>query len=323
MELTKYILKRVVISLVTIFVIITATFFLMNAMPGKPFTGEKAIPKAVEDNLNKKYGLDKPLGERYVIYLGNLMHGDLGISMTYKNRSVVDIIKTAFPVSADLGIRSLIFGVVLGLLLGVVAALNHNKKWDNISMFIAIVGVSLPGFIIGALVQYLLGYQFSGFIKDVFDTNFQLFPVARWDGFKYTILPSFALGFSSLATVARMMRTSMLDVINQDYIKTAKAKGLSQVTIVIRHTIRNAILPVLTILGPLAAAVLTGTFVIEKIFAIPGLGKYFVQSVSSYDYTMTMGLTLFYAFFIVFINLIIDILYGIIDPRIRLSKGRA
>lgn len=323
MDLTKYILKRVWVSLITIFIIIALTFFLMNLMPGDPFTGVKAVPDAIKEALNKRYGLDKPLIQRFLLYIWNIMKGDFGMSMTFRNRTVFDIIKQAFPVSADLGIRSLIFGVTGGLLLGIYAALRHNRKADRISMVVAIIGVSLPSFIVGALVQYFFGYQLSNFIKWAFNTNYQFLPIARWEGFTYTILPSFALGFGSLAIVARMMRTSMLDVINQDYIKTAKAKGLSQQAIIWKHMVRNAILPIVTILGPMTAAILTGTFVIENIFAIPGLGKFFVQSVSRYDYTMTMGLTLFYAIFLVFMNLVVDISYGLIDPRIRLTKGRA
>ncbi|HBQ64470.1 MAG TPA: peptide ABC transporter permease [Clostridiales bacterium] len=320
--MVRYIIKRFLISILTVWVVITATFFLMNLMPGKPYTGEKAIPKAIQENLNAKYGLDQPLITRYFIYLKNVSRGDLGMSMTYKNREVSEIIRDNFPVSADLGIRSLIFGVIAGLFLGVISALKHNRGWDSFSMLVAIIGVSLPSFIIGTMLQFGLGLKFSAFIKDLFNTDFQLFPIALWESPWHKILPSFALGLASLALVARLMRTSMLDVLNQDYIRTAKSKGLSYRTVVMRHTIRNAILPVVTILGPLSAAVLTGTFVVENIFAIPGLGKHFVQSVGMYDYTMIMGLTLFYASFLIAVNFLVDILYGIIDPRIRLAKGK-
>ncbi len=323
MSLFSYIMRRVLISLVTVFVVVSLTFFLMNLMPGDPFIGNKAVPKAIKDNLYAKYGLDKPLFERYLMYLGNLAKGDLGMSMTYKNQKVVNVIKQAFPVSADLGIRSLLFGVIGGLLLGVVAALHHNGPWDTTATLLAIIGVSIPGFLIGTLVQYIFGFLFSNVIKDIFNTSYQLIPIARWEGFRYTLLPSFALGFASLALTSRMMRTSMLDVLHQDYIKTAKSKGLTPLQVTWKHTIRNAILPVITVLGPLTAAVMTGTFVIERIFAIPGLGKFFVQSVQMYDYTMILGLTLFFATFLIFMNLVVDIAYGLIDPRIRLAKGKA
>jgi len=310
-------------SIVTVFVVITLTFFLMNLMPGDPFIGNKAIPKAIKANLYAKYGLDKPLGIRYLKYLGNLAQGDLGMSMTYKNQEVIGVIKQAFPVSADLGIRSLIFGVLGGLLLGTIAALNHNRPWDTGATVLAILGVSIPGFLIGTMVQYVLGFLFSNAVREIFHTDFQLIPIARWEGFKYTILPAFALGFGSLATTSRLMRTSMLDVLHQDYIKTAKSKGLTPFQVTLKHSIRNAILPVVTILGPLTAGIMTGTFVIERIFAIPGLGRFFVQSVQMYDYTMIMGLTLFFATFLIFMNFLVDIAYGLVDPRIRLGKGAA
>ncbi len=332
-------------SLATLLVVITATFFLMRAMPGKPFTGAKAVPKAIMENLERKYGLDKPVLVQYGIFLQNTLKGDLGISMTYKNRKVIDIIKTAFPVSANLGIRSILFGVLAGIFFGVIASLNHNKPLDSITMILAILGVSIPGFILATMVQYLFGFHMSNALKELFNTDYQFLPIGRWEvnqyffeftipfinlpirlqnweGFKYTILPAIALGFGSLASTARLMRTSMLDVLHQDYIKTAKAKGLSTAQVTIKHAIRNAILPVVTVLGWMIAAILTGTFIIEQIFAIPGLGKFFVQSVQMYDYTMIMGLTIFYASFLILMNFLVDLTYGLVDPRIRLAKGK-
>jgi len=323
-QLGKYILRRLALSLVTLFVVITATFFLMNAMPGDPFIGEKAIPKAIKANLYEKYGLDKPINERFVLYMKNTLSGDLGMSMTYKNRKVVDIIKQSFPISADLGIRAIIFAFIAGIFLGVLAALNHNRTWDSVSMVIAIIGVSLPAFIVGALLQWLIGLQLNQFYKILVNDSYaMLIPTTGWDSFGAKLVPPFALGISALAMIARYMRTSMLDVLNQDYIKTAKSKGLSKTQVTLRHTIRNAILPIVTILGPLIAALLTGSFVIELIFAIPGLGKFFINSISNNDYTMIMGLTIFYATFLIFMNFVVDILYGFIDPRIRLAKGKA
>lgn len=306
----RYILKRLGYSLITLWVIITLTFILMHLLPGKPFTGQKPIPPAIEANLNHKYGLDQPLYIQYFKYIGNLLKGDLGTSM-FQNRSVNDIIASNFPVSASLGIRALIFAITAGLLLGIIASIYHGKTWDYLTMFIAVLGVSVPSFIIGGIIQYIFGVK-----------PFRILPVAGWNGFKYTIMPSFALGLGTLAIMARMMRTSMLDVLSQDYIKTAKAKGLSRTAIIWRHTIRNAILPVVTILGPLIAGITTGTFVVENIFGIPGLGKHFVNSVNQNDYTLIMGLTLFYAIILITMNLIVDIAYGFIDPRIRLVKGK-
>ncbi|MDR1204748.1 MAG: ABC transporter permease [Peptococcaceae bacterium] len=317
----NYVIRRVGISLLTIFVIITVTFFLMYMLPGTPFLGDRPLPEAVVAAANAKYGLDKPIAERYIIYLSNIIHGDFGTSTVYTNRDVTSIIKTAFPVSASLGIRALIFGVTGGILLGIYSALHHNKLGDSVSTVVAIIGVSIPSFILGTMLQYALGVKVSGLFKDIFNTDYQLFPLARWESFRYTLIPTFVLGLGSLAGVMRMMRSSMLEVVNQDYIKTAKSKGLGGTAITWRHMARNAIMPVYTVVGTMTGVILTGSFVIENIFSIPGLGKYFVNSVSSRDYPMTIGLTLFFAIFIVFVNMFIDLGYGLIDPRIRIAKG--
>ena len=305
--LLKYIVKRFFISLITIWILATITFFLVRVLPGDPFSSDKITPE-IKANMMKYYGMDKSVPEQYVKYMGNLLKGDLGYSLKYKNRSVGNMIKEAFPKSAELGLRSLIFAVILGLFLGIVAALNHNKFWDNASMIIAVIGVSVPSFIIGGLIQYFFGVYL------------RVLPVAQWKSFAHTIMPTFALGLGTVAQLARLMRTSMLDVVGQDYIKTAKAKGLSPTQVTYRHQIRNAILPVVTVLGPLAAALLTGTFVIEQIFAIPGLGRHYVISIQNLDYTMVLGLTIFFGAFLVFMNFLVDIAYGFVDPRIRLSR---
>ena len=291
------------------------TFALMHLVPGDPFIGAKAIPQATKDAMYAKYGLDKPLFVQFVLYVANVLHGDLGISLADK-RAVVDIIGQAFPVSLDLGIRSLIFAFIVGLLLGIVAAVHRGKAGDTAAMLVALIGVSVPSFIIGALIQYFLG------LKLFQATGVRVFAIMGWTGFNSKILPAFALAFGSMATISRLMRTSMLDVLSQDYIKTAKAKGLSQTQIIWKHAVRNAIMPVVTVLGPLVAAVLTGAFVVENIFAIPGLGKYFVQCVQSNDYTVISGTTLFYGAFLVFANLVVDIVYGLIDPRVKLTGGK-
>lgn len=308
----RYTLKRLGYAVLTLFVLITLTFFMMRMLPGDPFLGDKTVTGAALENMKAKYGLDKPVIVQYFIYLGNCVRGDLGTSITY-NKPVRDIISEAFLVSADLGIRALIFAVIAGVLLGMVAAVKRGSAWDSVSMFIAMIGVSVPSFIMGALFQYFLALQLRKVL------GFALFPVQGWGDFSKTILPSFALGLGSLATVSRLMRTSMLDVLNQDYIKTAKAKGLSQNMIIIRHTVRNAIMPVITILGPTVASVLTGTFVIESIFNIPGLGKYFVMSIKDLDYTMISGTTVFYGALLILCTLVVDLLYGFIDPRVKLE----
>jgi len=274
-------------------------------LPGDPFSSNKVTPE-IAKNMLKYYGLDKPMYEQYYVFIKNLIRGDLGYSLRYSGRTVNQIIADAFPRSADLGIRALIFAVTAGLMLGIVAALNHNKTWDKVSMLIAIVGISVPSFIVGALLQYYFAVKLGWF------------PAAQWKGFAYTVLPSFALGLGTLALVARLMRASMLEVVNQDYIKTAKAKGLTQIQITWKYQIRNAILPVVTILGPTVAYLTTGSFVVEQIFAIPGLGRHYVVAIQNLDYSLTLGLTIFFGSFLVLMNFIVDIAYGIVDPRIRL-----
>lgn len=304
----KYILKRIASSIVTLWVVITITFFLMHAIPGDPFTNEKAISPEIMANLKHKYGLDQPLIVQYGRYLGNLVQGDLGISIKYKNRSVNDMISEGFPVSAHLGLWSAAIGISLGLLLGIIASLNHKGFWDYFVIFIAISGVSIPNFVFAAMFQYAFGVKLGWF------------PVARWGTPMHVILPALALGLRVVAFQARMMRTSMLDVLSQDYIKTAKSKGLNKRQITWRHAIRNAILPVVTILGPLLAGLLTGTFVIEKIFAIPGLGKFYIQSIQQNDYTVILGTTAFYSTVLIILVFLVDIAYGFVDPRIRIDE---
>lgn len=320
----KYILQRIIIAVVTVFVVITLTFFLMHAIPGTPFsTGNDNMTEEALAALEANYGLDKPVGTQYLIYLNNILHGNFGTSITYTNRSVTDIILQAFPVSADLGLRALCFGTIAGILLGIGAALHHNKPLDHFSTIVAIIGISVPSFVLGTLLQCVLGLWFSGWVKDTFHTSFQLFPISRWESFRYTIIPSFVLGMGSVATITRLMRSSMLDVISQDYVKTAKSKGISNAAVVLRHEVRNALMPVITVVGRMVGTICTGSFVVESLFAIPGLGKYYVNSVTARDYTLTMGLTIFYAIFVVASTLVVDILYCVVDPRVRLTgSGR-
>lgn len=305
--MAKYILKRVLISLATLLVLITAVFFLVRLMPGDPLAAEK-MPPEVRANLEAYYGLDKPLIVQYFTYMGQLLKGNMGYSMVYTNKTVNDIISATFPYSADLGIRAICFAVCFGITLGIVAALRRGKPLDYGCILIAILGTSVPDFIMGSLLQYTFGVQLK------------VLPVAQYTTFKHTILPSIAVGFYSLASISRYMRTSMLEVISQDYIKTAKSKGISKLRITLKHQIRNAIMPVVTMMGPLVAAVLTGTFVIEAMFVVPGMGKYYVESISTYDYTIVLGITVFYGAFLVICNTIVDILYGFIDPRIKIAK---
>ena len=304
--MAKYILKRLAVSIVTLFVLITVVFVLVRVMPGDPFTGEKITPE-IKANLEAYYGFDKPLPVQYFTYVGNLLKGEFGYSMKFMNRSVGDIIALSFPYSFDLGMRALTLSISLGLIFGILAARNRGKKLDLFCVVVAILGTSIPDFIMGALLQYVFGIEWG------------LLPVAQYLGFQYTILPSIALGFYTLAMVSRMMRASMLEVISQDYIKTAKSDGISNLRIVWRHQIRNAIMPVVTMLGPVVAATLTGTFVIESIFAIPGMGKYYLESVQNMHYSHFLGMTVYFGSVMIFANFLVDVLYGIIDPRIRLG----
>lgn len=313
--MAKYILKRVGYTVVTLFVLVTLTFFMMRLLPGDPFTGEKQLPEKTMAALNAKYGLDKPEAIQYIMYLGNCLHGDLGLSLN-NDRPVTTIIGESFVCSFDLGIRAVLIAFVLGVLLGTIAAIKRGRPTDTICMLIALIGVSVPSFIVAAVLQYFLGLKLFLMTRPV-----RIFAVTGWDAFNSKILPVFALAFGSLAQISRLMRTSMLDVLGQDYIKTAKAKGLSQGAIIWRHAIRNAIMPVVTVLGPITASVLTGAFVVESVFAVPGLGRYFVESIQVLDYTMISGTTIFYGAFLILANLVVDLTYGFIDPRVKLEEG--
>lgn len=312
--MAKFLLKRIGYTILTLFVLCTLSFFMMYALPGDPIIGEKAISDSVRANLEAKYGLDKPVWQQFLLYVGNAVRGDFGISMK-GNRQVSDIIGTGFPYSFDLGIRALIFAVIMGILLGIVAAVRRGTWKDTSAMLLSLLGVSVPSFIIGAVIQYALAVGLFHL------TGVRIFAVTGWSAFNAKLLPPFALSFSTMAITSRLMRTSMLDVLGQDYIKTAKAKGLSQTKIIWKHAVRNAILPVITVLGPIAAGVLTGAFVVEQIFSIPGMGKFFVQAVTERDYTLLSGITVFYGAFLIIANLVVDVAYSFIDPRIKLEGG--
>ncbi|MCX7694759.1 MAG: ABC transporter permease [Caloramator sp.] len=303
----NYIIKRLVASVITLFVVLTATFFLMHALPGGPFDSDKPLPPQIKANLEAKYGLNKPLYEQYVMYLKNLSRGDLGPTLKYEGRTVNEMIAYSFPASAKLGAVSIIFSLILGIYLGVVAALNQGKWQDRLVMVIATLGVTVPSFVIATLLMY------------VFSVKLKLLPSSGFSGPKYMILPALALSGYSLSFIARLTRSSLLDVIRQDYIRTAKAKGLSRNVVIYKHALRNALIPVVTYLGPLVAGVLTGSFVIEKIFAIPGLGREFVTSIGNRDFMLIMGTTIFYSTLLIVCNLIVDLLYAVIDPRIKLE----
>lgn len=307
-----YTLNRLLAGVITVWFIATATFIAMHQVPGDPLMNDKAVSAEIRANLEAKYGLDKPVTTQYFIFLGNMLKGDFGISFTQQNRKVNDIIRDHFPVSATLGVLAIFFAATGGVLFGALTAVYRNRMPDVVIMFLVILGISVPSFVFAALGQLMLVNINSFF-------GYSVIPVAGWGTIWHMLMPSLVLGLTTMALLTRLMRSSMLEVVNEDYIKTAKAKGLSPTRIFFRHQLRNAILPVITVLGPQIAAITTGGFVVELVFAIPGLGRYFVQAVQQLDYTVIMGTTVFYGAFLVFMVIVVDILYGFIDPRVRLS----
>ena len=320
-NILKFLIKRIAMGLVTLWLVITITFFLIHMLPGEPFQSEKAIPPKVKENLMAKYHLDRPLGEQYVEYLKNIAKGDLGASMKVRGRTVNDVIKKSFLTSADLGARSIIFALALGIPLGIVAALKRGKYQDRLAMIVAIIGISVPSFVLAGLMQKYFVDIHNGILIDEYNLPLVRSLLSGWDRPEKKILPVIALGLYTVALIARLLRDKMIEVMGQDYIRLAIAKGVKPKNIVFRHALRNAILPIITIMGPTIAAVLTGSFVIEKMFSIPGLGKYFVDSINDRDYTMVLGVTVFYAIFLIIMMILVDIVYVMVDPKIKLGKG--
>ena len=307
-----YTIKRLIAGVITVWFIATATFIAMHQVPGDPLMNDKAVSAEIRANLEAKYGLDKPVTEQYFIFLSNMISGDFGISFTQQNRKVNDIIRDHFPVSAILGLLAIFFAATGGILWGALTAIYRNRLPDMAIMFFVILGISVPSFVFAALGQLFLVNLNSLFGQSII-------PVAGWGTIWHMLMPAMVLGLGTMALLTRLMRSSMLEVVNEDYIKTARAKGLSPTRIFFKHQLRNAVLPVITVLGPQIAAITTGGFVVELVFAIPGLGRYFVQAVQQLDYTVIMGTTVFYGAFLVLMVIIVDILYGFIDPRVRLS----
>lgn len=307
--MARYILQRIGYMIITMLLIATFSFFLMKLLPGSPLTLQDKLSEEQQAIIEEKYGLDDPIPVQYVNYLVNLTQGDMGISFQYDNRGVTSIVMDRIGPSAHLGLQALIVGLVLGMLLGLVAALYHNSPIDYGSTLIAVIGKSIPSFVFAGLLQYFIGVKLGWL------------PVAFWEGFEYTILPTIALAMFPIAVAARFMRTEMLEVLGSDFITTARAKGVNRVGVLFKHGLRNALIPLVTIIGPMAIGLLTGNLVIEKIFAIPGIGDTFVQAVMTNDFPIIMGITLMIAFLFIIIVLLVDLLYGIIDPRIRLAGG--
>jgi oligopeptide transport system permease protein len=303
--MTNYLVKRVIMMVITLFMIALLTFVLMHIVPGGPFTLEKQVPQAVLDALNEKYKLNDPLWKQFLDYLKGLVRFELGPSFKYQGKTVNDFISNGLPYSATLGLVTLAFVLMTSIPMGILAALKNGKWQDMLLMAVATLGVTIPSFVIATGLMYIFSFKLGWT---------PTYGVDNWQGY---ILPMLALGGYSLSFLARLMRSSLLEVMGQDYIRTARAKGISETRVVLKHALRNAMIPVITVLGPTVANLLTGSFVIEKIYAIPGMGGFFVNSVTQRDYTTIMGMTIFYAAFLIAMIFIVDIFYCLIDPRIR------
>ncbi len=305
----RYIVRRVISGIVTLFVLLVVTFFLMHIVPGSPFAQhEDKMPPEIRAQVEAKYGLDRPLMEQFITYLGNTLRGDFGISFIKPSTNVNEILDRGFPISARVGAIVVVVSLLIGVGIGILSAIRRGSLLDNAVMVFATVGVSVPLFVISVLLLYL----FAG-VWNVLPT----YGLTTW---RHYILPVACLSFSPIAYIARLTRSSMLEVIEQDYIRTARAKGVKESMVILGHALRNAILPVVTYLGPLVASLLTGSFIVERLFAIPGMGRYYVESIGSRDYNVILGMTVFFGIFVVACNLLVDILYGIIDPRVKMDE---
>jgi oligopeptide transport system permease protein len=305
----RYVARRAVYMLITLFVIASVTFFISKLLPGTPFADDKLTPQ-IRQQLFEKYGLDEPVYVQYAKYMANVAQGDLGNSFYFESRPVLQIILERLPISMFIGVQAVIFGLVIGLVLGIVAALRHNTFWDTAAVVLAVLGVSVPSFVLGPILQYWLGLKLG------------LFPIALFTSWMHSVLPSLALSVFVISTVARFIRSEMLEIMGQDYITLAKAKGLSGLAVIVRHVLRNSMIPLVTVMAPLTVYIITGSLVIEQIFAVPGIGDQFVDSIVVNDYSMILGTTLFFSVMFILALLIQDILYGIIDPRIRVSGAK-
>ncbi|MDY0404575.1 ABC transporter permease [Virgibacillus sp. 179-BFC.A HS] len=304
----KYIMKRLLIMVVTLWIIVTLTFVLMVSIPGSPLNEERGTTEQVQKNLESFYNLDKPYYVQYLLYIKSIATFDFGPSIKQPDRTVNDLLGNGFPISFELGMWTIIVAVISGIILGIIAALRHNGIVDYLAMTIAVLGISIPNFVLATLLIQQLA------------VNHPIFPPATWSSPMHMVLPIIALATGPMAIIARLTRSTMLEVLTQDYIKMARAKGLNPWKIIFKHALKNALMPVVTIMGTLLAGILTGTFVIEKIFAIPGMGRYFVESINQRDYPVIMGTTVFYSAFLIFALFLVDIAYGILDPRIKLHK---
>ncbi|WP_312108483.1 ABC transporter permease [Brevibacillus reuszeri] len=304
-----FFLKRLGVMLTTLFIIATVTFFLMKLLPGTPYSNPERLTEQQLTSLNQKYGLDQPLPVQYVGYLSNLVQGDWGVSFQFKGRLVTDIILDRIGPSVLIGFQAMVVGSIIGLGLGILSALRQNTLFDFGAVTLAVLGMSVPSFVFAALLQYYVGVKLGWL------------PAGLWEDYTYSIMPSLALSVTVVAAVARFIRTEMLEVLSQDYILSARAKGISETEVVWKHVVRNSLIPVVTMLGPMAVSIMTGTLVIEKIFSVPGLGEQFILSIMVNDYSVIMGITLFYSTLFILVVLLVDLIYGFLDPRIRERLG--
>ncbi|TDM13341.1 oligopeptide ABC transporter permease [Macrococcus bovicus] len=305
----KFALKRLGFMLITLFIVTTATFFLMKLMPGSPYNDEK-LSAEQKQIVNEKYGLNDPVGVQYVNYMKNVAQGDFGNSFQYDNRPVTELILPRLGPSAEIGSYALIFGTIVGIFLGIVAAVKQNTWVDYLATIFSVIAISVPSFVLAALLQFY------------FTVEWRLLPTAGWEDITYAILPALALSAGVIATIARYIRSEMIEVLGSDYITLAKAKGNSTNKVLFGHALRNALIPIITLIGPMAVGILTGALTIETIFAIPGLGEQFVRSIQQNDYPVIMALTIMISFLFILVLFIVDVLYGIIDPRIRVQGGK-
>ena len=303
-----YVAKRLAFMFITLFAIGTLTFFVSKMLPGTPFADDKLTPE-IRAQLFEKYGLDEPVAVQYARYMLNVAHGDLGNSFYFDARPVLQMIVERLPVSAFIVVQAILFGLVVGLVLGIVSALRHNTLWDTAAVVLAVLGVGMPSFVLGPILQYVFGEKLGWF------------PIAFFESWWHSVLPSLALSVFVVSTVARFVRSEMLEVLGQDYVVLAKAKGLGDLAVILRHVLRNAMIPLVTVMAPLAIYLMTGSLVVEEIFAVPGIGEQFVQSIFVNDYSMILGTTLFFSALFILALLAQDILYRVIDPRIRVSGG--
>lgn len=308
--MVKYIFKRIGAGIVSLFVLITITFFLLHIIPGGPFSPaeNRNVPPQILEKITEQYGLNDPIPEQYVRYLKNLAQGNLGTSFKKQDTTINELIAQGFPVSAKVGFWGVLISLAIGVPLGVVAAVKRGKWPDGAAMVFATIGVSVPSFVICVLMMYF------------FCEKWKIFPSYGLTSWKHYILPVFCMAFSQIAYITRLMRSSMLETMRQDYIRTERAKGVPEFTVIGKYAMKNSLLPIITYVGPMVAALLTGTFIIEKMFSVPGLGRYFVTAISDRDYSVTLGLTLFVGALIIVVNIIVDIMYALIDPRVKIDK---